>query len=352
MKVDLFDYALPPELIAQHPTRRRDQSRLMILDRHSGTTSIHPFRDIRNYLTHGSALVVNTTKVFKARLFGHRASGAKVEIFLVRRLQSDRDEKTGEGNAPWEALVGPSRRVKEGERVQFDTMNVLLRRDLGGGRWEVVFDSESQYRRIVDRFGHVPLPHYIRRRDEPADIRRYQTVFADKHKVGAVAAPTAGFHFTPALVQQLKGNGIQIVGVCLHVGPGTFKPVKAENIEDHLVDPEYAELSAASATVLNRARQCGRPLLAVGTTTVRTLESARVVDGRLQPFCGPVDLFIKPGFRFQVVDHLLTNFHLPRSSLLILVSAFAGRERILSAYEEAIRHRMRFYSYGDAMLIL
>ncbi|MEW5993606.1 MAG: tRNA preQ1(34) S-adenosylmethionine ribosyltransferase-isomerase QueA [Candidatus Zixiibacteriota bacterium] len=354
MKVELFNYTLPPELIAQFPTRRRDRSRVMVLDRNSGATSIHPFRHILDHLSKRDALVINTTRVFKARLLGRRATGAKVEVFLVRRIQTDQKHNENRDNVPvpWEAMVNPSRRVKEGEWILFDSMRVLLNKDLGGGRWEVVFESRWQCEHIIGRYGHVPLPHYIRREDQPADIRRYQTVFADKHRVGAVAAPTAGFHFTRPLLREIRDKGVTVVEVCLHVGPGTFKPVRADDIEGHTVDPEFAELTPQAAATLNDVRSNNGSIFAVGTTSVRTLESAPITNGEIQPFAGMVDLYIRPGFTFKVVDRLITNFHLPRSSLLILASAFAGRERILAAYREAVSARMRFYSYGDAMLIL
>jgi len=347
----LFNYYLPPELIAQFPARRRDASRLMILDRSTGKTGIFPFRHILQYLKKGDALVLNTTKVFKARLFGRRATGAKVEIFLIRPVGTIANANK-RGLAPWVGFVSPSRRVKEGERIEFDSLSVLLEKDLGGGKWEVVFDSQSQCNKIISRFGHVPLPHYIKREDQPRDIRRYQTVFADKNKVGAVAAPTAGFHFTKLLLQEVKSRGIKIVETCLHVGPGTFKPVKVDNINNHVVDPEFADFPAKAALSLSEIKAKGGKVFAVGTTTVRTLESAKIINGKIQPFSGMVDLFIRPGYEFKIVDHLITNFHLPKSSLLILVSAFADRECILRAYEEAIQSRLRFYSYGDAMFIL
>ncbi|MDH4157594.1 MAG: tRNA preQ1(34) S-adenosylmethionine ribosyltransferase-isomerase QueA, partial [candidate division Zixibacteria bacterium] len=311
---------------------------------------IVPFTHLVDYLKRGDALVVNTTKVFKARLFGRRPTGAKVEVFLVRRITG---LSTRKGHAcPWEAMVRPSRRVKEGERVIFDSLHAILAKDLGGGRWAVEFPSKTVEQKIIAHFGHVPLPHYIKRDDQPSDIRRYQTIFADPDKIGAVAAPTAGFHFTRPILDTIRARGARLVEVCLHVGPGTFKPVTADNIDDHVVDPELAELSPQAARSLNQVRQKGGRVFAVGTTSVRTLESARIVDGRIQPFAGEVDLYIRPGFAFGVTDHLVTNFHLPKSSLIILVSAFAGRERVLDAYRQAIALQMRFYSYGDAMLIL
>ncbi|RKX27690.1 MAG: tRNA preQ1(34) S-adenosylmethionine ribosyltransferase-isomerase QueA, partial [Candidatus Zixiibacteriota bacterium] len=252
----------------------------------------------------------------------------------------------------WYAFVNPSRRVKEGEEIQFGGLSLLLKTDVGGGKWIVRFQSKTQLDKIISHYGHVPLPHYIKRDDKPSDLRRYQTVFADATKMGAVAAPTAGFHFTRPLLRSLQGRGVRFVELTLHVGPGTYKPVKVNEIEDHTVDPEFAELTPDSADVLNRVRNEGRDIFAVGTTSVRTLESAPIIDGVIMPFTGMVDLYIKPGFQFKVIDHLITNFHLPKSSLLILVSALAGRERILDAYREAIQQRLRFYSYGDAMLII
>lgn len=343
--ISLYDYNLPTELIAQEPSRRRDQSRLLILDRNSSEIIVRPFRSIVDYLKPGDALVVNNTKVFKARLFGRRATGAKVELFMVRTVEPDRPLE-------WIAMVSPSRRVREGEMIEFGRRQVRLDADIGGGRWHVSFANGNQRDCIIRQFGHVPLPHYIRRDDQPSDLRRYQTVFAAKQNAGAVAAPTAGFHFTKPLIDKLKHKGVKLIEVCLHVGPGTFKPVKVDNIHEHVVDPEMATLSPEAASSINSVRERGGRIFAVGTTSVRTLESAKISNGQIQPFAGMVDLYIKPGHRFHTVDHLITNFHLPKSSLLILVGAFAGRERILDAYHEAIRRQMRFFSYGDAMLIL
>lgn len=317
----------------------------MVVDRAADSNTVGPFRRLLDYMRPGDAIVVNNTKVFKARLFGRRATGAKVEIFLVRRSDPN-SERT------WLALVHPSRRVKVGEEILFDNWRVCLEADVGGGQWLVRFRSEAQCWQIISRFGHIPLPHYIKRDDQPSDIRRYQTVFANKDNVGAVAAPTAGFHFTRPILSQLEELGVAKIEVCLHVGPGTFKPVKVDNIYDHVVDGEIAELTPAAADQINRVRQNGGRIFAVGTTSVRTLESAEMSDGLVQPFSRMVDLYIKPGHRFQLVDAMLTNFHLPKSSLMILVSAFAGHERIMAAYADAISQRLRFYSYGDAMLII
>jgi len=342
--VALFDYNLPRELIAQFPVKSRDKSRLLVLNRETGVIRHAGFRDITTYFEKGDVLVVNNTKVFKARLWGKRATGARVEVFLVRK--SDKSSET------WQALVSPSKRVKEGEEIHFDKYRLTLIKYNGQGSWEIRFKSKSSREKIIAGFGHVPLPHYINRDDQPSDIRRYQTLFAAKDKIGAVAAPTAGFHFTRPVLEEIKKRGVQIVELTLHVGPGTFKPIKTDDINEHVVDPEYAELDSRAADKINKARKAGGRIFAVGTTSVRTLESAEVVDGRIRPFSGMVDLYIKPGYKFKAVEHLITNFHLPKSSLLVLVSAFAGREQILAAYQEAVKNKYRFYSYGDAMLIL
>jgi S-adenosylmethionine:tRNA ribosyltransferase-isomerase len=345
MKLSLFDYDLPPEMVAQFPARKRDESRLMVLDRSSTDTEILPFKRILDYPQKGDALVVNNTKVFKARLFGHRATGGKVEVFLVRKVDEKPDET-------WEALIKPSRRVHPGESIRFSSHSVKMAQHVEGGRWLVQFDSKSQREKTIAKDGHVPLPQYIKRDDITSDIRRYQTMFARKTHEGAVAAPTAGFHFTKPVIDKLKARGVKLIETTLHVGPGTFKPVQTDDIEQHYVDPEFAELKPQAARRINAVRAQGGKIYVVGTTSVRTLESAPFENNEIQPFAGFVDLYIKPGFEFKITDHLVTNFHLPKSSLMILVSAFAGREPILRAYQKAIEEQFRFYSYGDAMLIL
>ncbi|PWB70727.1 tRNA preQ1(34) S-adenosylmethionine ribosyltransferase-isomerase QueA [candidate division GN15 bacterium] len=346
MNLSLFDYHLPKELIAQSPARLRSASRLMVLDRANNSIRHTRFRHVVEYLRRGDALVVNNTKVFKARLWGHRKSGGKVEVFLIRKSTESELEQ-------WEAFVSPSRRLHEDELIYFDDQaSVRLVCHMGNGRWLIQFGSPTSCHKILAHFGHVPLPHYINRDDTREDIRRYQTLFADRLRVGAVAAPTAGFHFTRSLLHEIDGIGVKVVPLTLHVGPGTFKPVKTESIEDHVVDAEFAELTEKAASTINSVRRAGGRIFVVGTTSVRTLESAPVKATEIQPFSGMVDLFIKPGFAFNWTEHLITNFHLPKSSLLILVSAFAGRERIVSAYQAAIAERYRFYSYGDATLIL
>lgn len=352
MDIKLFDFKLPLELIAQVPAKKRDQSRLMVLDRQFGKTEIHSFAKIIDFLHKGDALVINNTRVFKARLFGHRKTGAKVEVFLIRPLP----ENAAAGSNTlrvWEAYAQPSRRLNELEEIVFDEKHSLvLQKDIGGGRWLVSFSSKKMEKAIISKFGHIPLPLYIKRDDEAGDSRRYQTVFARKDKAEAVAAPTAGLHFTKALLDKIKKKGVKVVEITLDVGPGTFKPVKVENIDEHVVDPEQATLTPKAAGVLNKVREKGGRIIAVGTTSVRTLESASQKGGKIKPFSGEVNLFIKPGHKFKFADSILTNFHLPKSSLLILVSAFAGRETVLGAYEQAVRENLRFYSYGDAMLIV
>lgn len=352
MDINLFDYDLPSELIAQYPPKRRGHSKLMILNRSTGQIDIKPFRDLPEYLVRDDALVMNNTRVFKARLLGHRQSGAEVEVFLTKALSQSAISSIM-GSRPWEGLVRPSRRLKEGEEILFDERHRLfLKENLGDGKWVVIFSSKTMEQNVICKFGHVPLPQYIKRQDETRDSKRYQTVFARRDKARAVAAPTAGLHFTHSMLKKLKEQGVKTVEVTLDVGPGTFKPVNVTDINRHVVDPEFASLSARTCRSLNSVKADGKRIIAVGTTSVRTLESASVTSNKMQPLSKDVDLYIKPGYRFKFTDCILTNFHLPKSSLLILVSAFAGRERIIEAYKEAIRNKMRFYSYGDAMLIL
>lgn len=346
----MFDYQLPDELIAQVPAPNRSDSRLMIVNRATAEIKTGMFPELIEYIYTGDCLVVNNTKVFKARLFGNRVTGGEVEIFLVRRNESD--------PLLWEALAQPSKRLNESEEIYFhrqchtEKLSLGLEKYLGDGRWQVRFNSKLSEEKIIDTYGHVPLPQYIKRQDTISDVSRYQTIFARDDLAGAVAAPTAGFHFTKDVLDRLKAKQVEIEEVTLHVGPGTFKPVTVDTVEDHTVDPEYAVMTEETAGQIDAAINRGNKIIAVGTTSTRTLESAKRVDGRIKGISGMVDLYIRPGYSFQYVDHLLTNFHLPKSSLLILVSAFAGRELILEAYQRAIAEKFRFYSYGDAMLIL
>ncbi len=350
MDISLFDYHLPQELIAQFPLEQRAESQMLILDRADGALQDSRFTDFPNMLQSGDCLVINDTSVFPARLQGgRRKAGGSVEVFLVRRIEPD--------NAParhWRALAKPGRRLKEGETIIFadnESLAVKLVRKFDDGSWEVAFDNETQEREIITRFGSAPLPPYIHRDADNDDVIRYQTVYADSAKSGAVAAPTAGLHFTEEILAALQAKGVRVVRITLHVGPGTFKPVQVQRVEEHTVDPEWAVISAETAEVINKTKAGGGRVIAVGTTVTRTLEYVAQKTGAVEPFTGMVDLYIRPGFEFRVVDSLLTNFHLPKSSLLILVSALAGREIVLRAYEHAIAAQYRFYSYGDCMFI-
>jgi len=345
MDISLFDYDLPDGAIAYYPARQRDLSRLMVIDRETGQISHDKFINIDNYLRKGDALVVNDTKVLKARLFVRRKTGGKIELFLLKKT-------IYEGRDCWKILSHPTRRLKEGEEVLVDdSYPIEVLKKFPDGRSLIAFPSKKIENKVISKYGHIPLPIYIHRPDEKTDENRYQTIFAKDSKTRAVAAPTAGLHFTNRVLKKINDRGIKIIPITLHVGYGTFKPVKVDNIDEHSVDAEFAELSKTSAAAINRVKKSGGRIIAVGTTSVRTLESAPLVKGQIQPFAEPVDLYIKPGYKFKVVDQLITNFHLPKSSLIILVSALAGREKILEAYNLAVKENYRFYSYGDCMLI-
>jgi S-adenosylmethionine:tRNA ribosyltransferase-isomerase len=356
MDVAQFDFELPDELIAQEPPLERGGSRLLVVDRATGDPAHAMFKDLRDFLRRGDVLVVNDTRVFPARLLGHRVpSGGAVECLLIRQLAVHSSVGDGESQV-WEALVHPGQKLKTGAPVRFESSGIviqgeILERRFFGRRTVRLHSEEVDLETAIGRIGHSPLPPYIRRDDRQSDHERYQTVYARER--GSVAAPTAGLHFTDALLEGLTDAGIEQVRVTLHVGYGTFKPVRAERVEDHVVDPERFTVSEAAADALTRARREGRRIIAVGTTTTRALESLEVTgDGRVQPQSGEATLFIRPGHEFRLVRGLITNFHLPRSSLLMLVAAFAGRDRVMNAYRAAIAARYRFYSYGDAMLII
>jgi S-adenosylmethionine:tRNA ribosyltransferase-isomerase len=348
MNVSDFAYDLPPGLIAQTPAASRDASRLLVLDRRTGTVVHAKVRDLPRLLQPGDLLVVNNTKVFPARLLGRRIpTGGMVECLLVGRLDADR----------WDALMHPGQKLRPGGRIVFSGGGrqlhgeVLERRFYGRRVIRLWTDDGSAVDEAIDEIGHVPLPPYIRRPDEPADRERYQTVFARIR--GSVAAPTAGLHLTDVLLHRLAEGGVECAEITLHVGYGTFKPVRGETVEQHTVDAERFDIGPDAASVISRALAEQRRVIAVGTTTTRALESAAKAGlSRVEAMSGWTDLFIYPGFSFRVISGLVTNFHLPRSSLLMLVSAFAGRDQTLSAYREAVRLGYRFYSYGDAMLIL
>jgi S-adenosylmethionine:tRNA ribosyltransferase-isomerase len=343
MQIGDFDYQLPEASIAQEPLAERDASRLLVLDREGAGFAHHVFRDLPDLLSPGDLLVVNRTRVFPARLLGRRPSGGEAEVLLVRRVEADL----------WEALLRPGRRLRPGDRIEIGAgafVCVESEAVAADGRRRVRILGEGvDAATVPERLGHVPLPPYIRRPDRPDDRDRYQTTFA--RETGSVAAPTAGLHFTPGLLTRLGERGIELAEVVLHVGPGTFRPVTVEDVADHRVAAEPYLLPPEAAEAVERARGRGGRVVAVGTTTTRVLEAAARAGGLVSPRGGETDLVIVPGFRFQVVDALITNFHLPRSSLLLLVSAFAGREAVLRAYGEALRAGYRFYSYGDAMLI-
>lgn len=336
-----YDFALPADRIAQQPLARRDASRLLVVRRESGAIEHRRFCDLVELIPPGDALVLNTTKVFRARLLGRRASGADAEILLLREL----------GDGTWEAMVSPGGKLRPGRTVHiadgFD-VDILAITDR---RTRIVRPrATGPLMEAIERHGHVPLPPYIARADVPADVDRYQTVYASES--GSVAAPTAGLHFTPELLAELPGRGVRRADVVLHVGAGTFKPVEVEDPAQHVMHEERFSVPAMTAATLNDVRRAGGGIWAVGTTCARTLESAVCDDGTFSERAGDTRLFIRPPYRFRAIDKLITNFHLPRSTLVMLVAAFAGFELTMRAYREAIDEGYRFYSYGDAMVVL
>lgn len=340
-----FDYELPEELIAQTPASKRAESKMMVLDKKTKKIEHKHFFDIVDYLDENDVLVLNNTKVFPARLLGEKTTGAKVEIFLLKELEDNH----------WEALVKPSKRVNPGNIIKISPeLGVKTISKLDGGKWVVQLAYNGDLYEILDRVGKVPLPPYIERKMtteklEKLDYSRYQTVFAKT--TGSVAAPTAGLHFTKDVLKRLKDKGVEICYVTLNVGLGTFKPVKAENILEHKMDTETFEISAKTAKIINEAKEKGKKVVAVGTTSVRTLETCVAKYGKIKACKDSSQLFIYPPYEFKFVDKLITNFHLPKSTLIMLVSAFAGKDYTFKAYKEAIKNKYRFYSYGDCMFI-
>lgn len=341
MHIDLFDFDLPEELIAQTPIGKRDESRLMLLNKKTGEIQHHYFKDIIRFLEKGDTLVLNNTKVLPARLLGlKKDTGAKIEILLLKQLENDR----------WETLVKPGKKLRPGHEVIFGDgrlKGIIEEVTEAGGRI-VRFEYKGIFNEILDQLGNMPLPPYIKEQLEDKD--RYQTVYA-KH-IGSSAAPTAGLHFTEELLEQIRKKGINVVYLTLHVGLGTFRPVNTEVIENHQMHSEYYSLSEETANELNKAKEEGKRIIAVGTTSVRTLET--VIDKETNRFTakqGWTDIFIYPGYSFKAIDAMITNFHLPKSSLIMLVSALAGRENIMKAYREAVGNKYRFFSFGDAMFI-
>lgn len=340
MKTSDFYYDLPPELIAQTPLERRDGSRLLTLDKRTGETGHRHFYDLPRLLRPGDCLVMNDSRVLPARLLGRRepTGGAAEVLLLVDR-----------GDQVWECLVRPGRKVKPGARLSFGdgALTAEVLETLEGGNRLIRFDYEGIFLETLERLGKMPLPPYIK--EELNDPERYQTVYS--REVGSAAAPTAGLHFTRELLDQIRAMGVRLCYVTLHVGLGTFRPVKEDEITDHEMHAEYCMIPQETADIINRTKQTGGRVVCVGTTSCRTIESWAGEDGTLKASAGWTDIFIYPGYRFKVLDALVTNFHLPESTLVMLVSALAGREHILAAYEEAVRERYRFFSFGDAMFI-
>lgn len=341
MKTSDFYYDLPKELIAQDPLKDRSASRLLVLDKSTGSLKHRVFREITEYLKPGDCLVINNTRVIPARLFGEKeGTQAKIELLLLKRREND----------VWETLVKPGKKAKPGTKLSFggglltgEILDVVEE-----GNRLIQFHYEGIFEEILDKLGQMPLPPYITHQLE--DKNRYQTVYARYD--GSAAAPTAGLHFTPELLGEIRAMGVDIAEVTLHVGLGTFRPVKVEDVQDHHMHSEFYQIDEEAARIINETRQKGGRVICVGTTSCRTIESAAAEDGSLKATSGWTDIFIYPGYRFKVLDGLITNFHLPESTLLMLVSALAGWEHILRAYEEAVKERYRFFSFGDAMLIL
>lgn len=340
MNLHDFYYDLPEELIAQHPLEDRSSSRLMVVDKDTGKVEHHVFKEIINYLNPGDCLVINNTKVIPARLFGSKVgTDAKIEVLLLKRKEND----------IWETLVKPGKKCKPGTRISFgeglligEVMDVVEE-----GNRLIKFEYEGIFEEILDRLGQMPLPPYITH--QLKDKNRYQTVYA-KHE-GSAAAPTAGLHFTKELLEKIENKGVAVANVTLHVGLGTFRPVKVENVLEHHMHSEFYMVDEEEAEKINNARKNGGKIISVGTTSCRTLESVTDENGVVHPGTGWTEIFIYPGYKFKAIDWLITNFHLPESTLLMLVSALAGRENIMAAYEEAVKERYRFFSFGDAMLI-
>ena len=341
MKTSDFYYDLPEELIAQDPLEDRSSSRLLVLDKKTGKTEHHVFREITNYLNPGDCLVLNDTKVIPARLIGVKEeTGAKIEVLLLKRGADD----------VWETLVKPGKKAKPGTKISFG--DGLLKGEVidvvEEGNRLIKFTYDGIFEEILDQLGQMPLPPYITH--QLKDKNRYQTVYAKYD--GSAAAPTAGLHFTPQLLEQIKKMGVDIAEVTLHVGLETFRPVKVENVLDHHMHSEFFQISEEAAELINTTKKNGGRVISVGTTSTRTLESAADADGTLHEKSGWTDIFIYPGYSFKVIDGLITNFHLPESTLVMLVSALAGREHVMAAYEKAVQERYRFFSFGDAMLII
>ena len=341
MKVSDFNYELPKELIAQHPYDKRDEARLMVLDKRNQSIEHKVFKDIIDYLNPGGCLVINNTKVIPARLYGKKDTGANVEFLLLKRIEND----------IWEAMVRPGQKLKSGSKVVFGDglLKATVLEVLENGNRKVEFEYEGIFNEILDQIGLMPLPPYITEATRE-DNEKYQTVYAKYD--GSAAAPTAGLHFTESLLEKIKENGIEIANVTLHVGIGTFRPVKVENVEEHEMHSEHYYIKKEDAEKINFAKRTGHKVISVGTTSCRVLESVADENGMVKETEGDTSIFIYPGYKFKCIDSLITNFHLPESTLIMLVSSLAGKDFIMKAYEEAVKQRYKFFSFGDAMLIL
>lgn len=339
MKKSDFNFYLPEELIAQTPLEKRDSSRLLVLDKATGAIEHHHFYDLPDYLNENDCLVLNNSRVLPARLIGKRTSGGAVELVLLRNL----------GDGRWECLSRPGRKTKPGTRLEFggDELQAEVEAVVEGGNRIIRFEYEGIFLEVLERLGKMPLPPYIK--EELNDPERYQTVYS--RELGSAAAPTAGLHFTPELLEKIAAKGVKICYVTLHVGLGTFRPVKEDDIEQHEMHSEFCIVPDDTARIVTETKQNGGRVIAVGTTSCRTLESFAKPDGTLTPSSGWTDIFIYPGYNFKCIDALVTNFHLPESTLIMLVSALAGREHVLNAYNTAVEQRYRFFSFGDAMFI-
>lgn len=342
LKVDLFDFHLPEELIAQTPLEQRDASRLMVLNKETGSVKHHMFHDLLDYVQEGDCLVLNDTRVLPARLFGTKEdTGANIEVLLLKQTQGD----------TWETLVKPAKRVKEGTVISFGDgrLTAVCKETSDQGGRLLEFNYEGIFYEVLEQLGEMPLPPYIKERLD--DQERYQTVFAREQ--GSAAAPTAGLHFTEEMLEQLKTKGVHIAFLTLHVGLGTFRPVSVDDLEEHDMHSEFYQVSEGTAALLNSVREKGGRIISVGTTSTRTLETiATEHNGKFVASSGWTNIFIFPGYEFKAIDGMITNFHLPKSTLIMLVSALAGRENVISAYEQAVAEKYRFFSFGDAMLIL
>ncbi len=342
MRIEEFDYTLPSSLIAQYPPTQRGASRLMVVHRSQGLIEHREFKDIMDYFRPGDLLVMNNTRVLPARLIGKKETGGKCEILLIPSQNGT--------NGVWKVLMKRSGGIKPGFRIQFDEELSGEVKEMKNGKGKICFSGQGGVMEILRKIGHMPLPPYIKREDEPLDKDRYQTIFAERE--GSIAAPTAGLHFTHSLLQSLRDQGVSTTWITLHIGIGTFAPVKAQNIEDHSMEAEWIEISEETSRKTEEAKQRGGRIISVGTTTTKSLESFADTQGRVKAGEKLSSLFIYPSYHFRVIDGMITNFHLPKSTLVMLVSAYVGKDLLMKAYEEAIERKYRFYSYGDAMLII